>query len=104
MTASRVDVHVETYLDSLLLMAATVRMDGLDGVEWAGAVMASPSGLADLAAAGFSGPELDGLDANDLVLAVRAAVLALLGRHVRSRAQREQEAPVVALPGAEVAR
>ncbi|MGQ5585054.1 iron chelate uptake ABC transporter family permease subunit [Micrococcus sp. EWR3.9.1] len=39
-----------------------------------------------------------------VVLAVRAAVLALLGRHVRSRAQREQETPVVALPGAEVAR
>ena len=33
-----------------------------------------------------------------------AAVLALLGRHVRSRAQREQEAPVVALPGAEAPR
>jgi len=72
MSASGVDVHVETYLDSLLLMAATVRMDGLDGVEWAGAVMASPGGLADLAAAGFTGPELDGLGANDLVLAVRA--------------------------------
>ena len=39
-----------------------------------------------------------------VVLAVRAAVLALLGRHVRSRAQREQEAPVVALPGAEAPR
>jgi FdrA protein len=67
-----VDVHGETYLDSLVLMSATVRMDGLDGVEWAGAVMASPSGLADLAAVGFTGPELDGLGANDLVLAVRA--------------------------------
>jgi FdrA protein len=72
-TVSGVDVHGETYLDSLVLMAATVRMDGLAGVEWAGAVMASPSGLADLAAAGFTGPELDGLGANDLVLAVRAA-------------------------------
>lgn len=72
MTVDGVDVHEETYLDSLVLMAATVRMDGLDGVEWAGAVMASPSGLADLAAAGFTGPELHGLGANDFVLAVRA--------------------------------
>ena len=72
LSVTGVDVHEETYLDSLVLMAATVRMDRLDGVEWAGAVMASPSGLADLAAAGFTGPELDGLGANDFVLAVRA--------------------------------
>lgn len=72
MTASGVDVHVETYLDSLRLMAATARMAGVDGVEWAGAVMASPSGLANLGAEGFTGSELDGLGANDLVLAVRA--------------------------------
>jgi FdrA protein len=72
MSAFGVDVHGETYLDSLVLMAATVRMGGLPGVEWAGAVMASPSGLADLAAEGFTGPELDGLGANDFVLAVRA--------------------------------
>ena len=72
MTASGVAVHGDTYLDSLVLMATTVRMSGLDGVEWAGAVMASRSGLADLAAEGFAGPELDGLDANDFVLAVRA--------------------------------
>lgn len=72
MSASGVDVHADTYLDSLLLMVATVGMDGLDGVEWAGAVMASPAGLQDLAVAGFEGGELDGLGANDLVLAVRA--------------------------------
>ena len=73
MTASGVEVHADTYLDSLLLMSASVSMDSLDGVEWAGAVMASPKGLEDLAAAGFTGRELEGLGANDLVLAVRAA-------------------------------
>ncbi len=72
MTASGVDVHHDTYLDSLLLMVATVSMDGRDGVDWAGAVMASPKGLEDLAAAGFAGDGLEGLGANDLVLAVRA--------------------------------
>ena len=72
MSASGVEVHADTYLDSLVLMSATVSMDSLDGVEWAGAVMASTKGLEDLAAAGFTGGELEGLGANDLVLAVRA--------------------------------
>ncbi|MCW2726341.1 MAG: protein FdrA [Frankiales bacterium] len=72
MSATGLRIHKDTYLDSLLLMVATVSMDGIDGVTWAGAVMASPRGLEDLAAAGFSGGELDGLGANDLVLAVTA--------------------------------
>jgi FdrA protein len=71
-TASAMRVHKDTYLDSLLLMVTTVTMDERPGVSWAGAVMASPRGLEDLAAAGFEGSELDGLGANDLVLAVRA--------------------------------
>jgi FdrA protein len=73
MTATGVDVHRDTYLDSLLLMTATVSMDGQEGVEWAGAIMASPKGLEELAAAGFAGAELEGLGANDLVLAVRGS-------------------------------
>lgn len=72
MSASGVQVHRDTYLDSLLLMVATVSMDGLQDVQWAGAVMASAKGLADLAVEGFAGDELDGLGANDLVLAARA--------------------------------
>ncbi|HEV7210526.1 MAG TPA: FdrA family protein [Blastococcus sp.] len=72
MTTRGLRVHRDTYLDSLLLMATTVTMDQRTGVSWAGAVMASPRGLEDLAAAGFSVAELDGLDANDLVLAVAA--------------------------------
>lgn len=73
MTVSGVRVHPDSYIDSLLLMTATVRMDTSDGVQWAGAVLASPKGLEDLAAAGFAGEELAGLGPNDLVLAVRAA-------------------------------
>ncbi len=72
MTVSGMRIHKDTYLDSLLIMVTTVTMDERPGVSWAGAVMASPRGLEDLAAAGFSGGELDGLSANDLVLAVRA--------------------------------
>ena len=72
MTAQGLRVHPGTYVDSLMLMAATVTMDSLASVSWAGAVMASPRGLEDLAAAGFAGGELAGLGGNDLVLAVQA--------------------------------
>jgi FdrA protein len=72
MTARGLRVHRDTYLDSLLLMATTVTMDERPGVSWAGAVMANQRGLEDLAAAGFSSADLDGLGANDLVLAVTA--------------------------------
>jgi FdrA protein len=65
-------VHRDTYLDSLLLMATTVTMDERPGVSWAGAVMANERGLTELGTAGFPAGELDGLDANDLVLAATA--------------------------------
>ena len=73
MTVAALHVVKGTYLDSMLLMLATATMDGQDGVEWAGATLAGARGLADLAAAGFSGSELEGLTSNDLVLVVRAA-------------------------------
>ncbi len=72
MTATGTAVIKDSYLDSLLLMVATVTMTDAPGTTWAGAVMASRKGLGDLAAAGFSGGGLDGLGANDLVLAVKA--------------------------------
>lgn len=71
-SVSEVRVHRDSYVDSMLLMLGTASMDARDGVTWAGATLASSRGLADLAAAGFSGGELDGLGANDLVLAVTA--------------------------------
>ncbi|MGZ4658483.1 MAG: hypothetical protein ACXVGE_16490, partial [Blastococcus sp.] len=61
MTVRGLRVHRDTYLDSLLLMATTVTMDERPGVSWAGAVMANQRGLEDLAAAGFSSADLDGL-------------------------------------------
>lgn len=67
----KVRVFSGSYLDSLLLMSATVAMEDQPGISWAGAVMATPRGIADLAAAGFAETELAGLGANDLVLAVR---------------------------------
>ena len=72
MTASGLRVQPGAYLDSLLLMSATVTMEESPGVEWAGAVMATPRGLEELANGGFEGGQLSETSANDVVLAVRA--------------------------------
>ncbi len=63
----------DTYLDSMKLLVATSTMRDRDGVSWAAAVMATPSGREQLAEAGFGDAELGAVGANDLVLAVRAA-------------------------------
>ena len=62
-----------TYADSMVLLVATSVMSGQPGIGWAGAVMATPGALADLATQGFEPGDLAGADANDLVLAVHAA-------------------------------
>ncbi|MDQ1628305.1 MAG: FdrA protein [Actinomycetota bacterium] len=72
MSAAGVRVQPGAYLDSLLLMSATVAMEQSAGVDWAGAVMATPRGLEELAGGGFTGDQLSTASANDLVLAVRA--------------------------------
>lgn len=71
MTTQAVRVFRGRYVDSLLLMATTVAMEDSPGVSWAGAVMATPRGLADLDEAGVRDEQLSGLGGNDLVLAVR---------------------------------
>lgn len=73
MTASGLRIHPGAYLDSLLLMSATVTMEECAGVEWAGAVMATSRGLEELAGGGFVGGQLSETSANDLILAVRAS-------------------------------
>jgi len=72
MSAARLQIIGAAYRDSLLLLSATRQMQQGSGVEWATAVMALPANVADLTAAGFAPEDLDGADANDLVLAVRA--------------------------------
>jgi FdrA protein len=71
-TATGLRVHKGAYLDSLVLMSATVTMEQSADVEWAGAVMATPRGLEELAGGGFVGGQLDETTANDVVLVVRA--------------------------------
>lgn len=69
---STVRVVHDTYADSLLLLVATSEMSRSDGVSWAGAVMATPTGRESLRDEGF-GPDVVGeLGSNDLVLAIRA--------------------------------
>jgi FdrA protein len=71
-SALQVGVFPGTYRDSLLLLSATRAMQDESGVSWAAAVMATPANVEDLAGRGVSTADLDGADANALVLAVQA--------------------------------
>ncbi|MGH3158665.1 MAG: FdrA family protein, partial [Streptosporangiaceae bacterium] len=73
MSTARLRVFAGAYRDSLLLLSATRSMRAADGVQWASALMATQANVADLGSAGFGVAELESADANDLVLAVRAA-------------------------------
>jgi FdrA protein len=105
-SARGVRVHEDSYLDSLLIMSTTVTMDERPGIHWAAAVMADDRGLADLAKAGFD--DLDGLSANDLVLAavgdddeaVEAALDA--GREVAFGERRDGRAGAAEAPPADL--
>jgi len=69
---AQVQVLPGTYRDSLLLLSATRAMQDGAGVSWAAAVMATPANVEDLTGRGISAADLDGADANALVLAVQA--------------------------------
>jgi len=71
-SALQIRVFPGTYRDSLLLLSATRAMRDESGVSWAAAVMATPANVEDLAGRGVSAADLDGADANALVLAVQA--------------------------------
>ena len=73
MSVTGLRVFAGAYRDSLLLLSASRSMQDGEGVEWATAAMAIPGNVDDLIADGFSRSDLDDADANDLVLAVRAA-------------------------------
>ncbi|HEY4408464.1 MAG TPA: protein FdrA [Acidimicrobiia bacterium] len=71
MTAWRIGVLKDRYVDSVVQMSASRAMSEVDGVEWAAAAMGTPANLGTLAAQGF---DLHGVDAtaNDCFMAVRA--------------------------------
>lgn len=64
-------VFRDTYVDSVVQLAATRAMSELSGVDWAAAAMATPANLQTLTSEGFSAEDLGSV--NDLFLAVRAA-------------------------------
>ena len=68
----RTEVVADCYVDSVRLLEATRAMRDTPGVDWAWALMATPTNLEVLAAEGVAGG-LDGAAANDLVLAVRGS-------------------------------
>ena len=72
MTARRLDVHRDAYVDSVGLLNVSRDMREVTGVEWANAVMATPANLDLLTEAGFDTGEPGSLTVNDLVLAVAA--------------------------------
>lgn len=68
----KVRVQTERYADSVRLMAARRAMRAVDGTATAEAVMGTEANRAELLDAGFGADDLDGVGANDLVLAVAA--------------------------------
>ena len=72
--------HVDTYVDSVLLLAATRAMRDTEGITWATALMATPANVEALLQEGVPDVELDGASASDLVLAARGTDDAAVGR------------------------
>jgi FdrA protein len=71
MTARRVVVLKDRYVDSVVQMSASRSMMEVDGVAWAAAAMGTPANLDTLAGRGFDTEEVDAT-ANDCFLAVDA--------------------------------
>ena len=69
--ASGVRRYVDTYIDSVLLLAGTRAMLDTGGISWATAVMATPANLEALRDEGVSDPQLADASASDVVLVVR---------------------------------
>src|SRR5262249_58451420 len=66
-----VQLYRDTYIDSVLLLAATRAMGSLEGITWATAVMATPANVEALGEAVVAHPELEDASASDLVLVAR---------------------------------
>lgn len=71
-TVHRVRVQTEQYADSVRLMAARRAMGDVEGTSTVAALMGTPANRDDLIDTGFAADDLDGVGANDVVLAVAA--------------------------------
>ncbi|MFT7584243.1 MAG: FdrA protein [Cellvibrionaceae bacterium] len=72
MTSTKFEIRAGTYFDSVVLMQLQKSLVGLDGVEDAGVVMATPANKEVLTSTGFS---LDGISVSpdDMLIVVKAA-------------------------------
>ncbi|NIQ58322.1 MAG: protein FdrA, partial [Gemmatimonadetes bacterium] len=66
------EVRRDAYVDSVGLLNVSQEMQDVSDVTWANALMGTPANLELLQDAGFGAGEVEGLRANDLVLAVVA--------------------------------
>ncbi len=66
------EVRRDAYVDSVGLLNVSQEMQGVSDVTWANAMMGTPANLELLQEAGFDAGEVEGLRANDLVIAVVA--------------------------------
>jgi FdrA protein len=69
--------HADTYIDSVLLLAATRAMQEVEGVSWATALMATPANVDTVRGQGVTDPLLDEVGASDLLLAVQGTDAAI---------------------------
>lgn len=72
MTVAQWTAITGRYVDSVRLMQVTRQVRELEGVRWATAVMGTAANISELREAGFTDPELDEVDPNQLVVAVTA--------------------------------
>ncbi len=86
------EVRRATYFDSIVLMRISRQITGLPGVEEAGVILGTPANKDILRDAGILGPEGDGAEPGDLILALRAKDAAA-GAAALAEAKRLLEAP-----------
>jgi len=86
------EVRRATYFDSIVLMRISRQITGLPGVEEAGLILGTPANKDILRDAGILGPEGDGAEPGDLILALRAKDAAA-GAAALAEAKRLLEAP-----------
>ncbi len=81
----------DTYLDSVLLLGLTRAMGEVQDVEWSAALMGTPANVAALRTEGVEAGALVGVEANDLVLAVRARSAKAVGEALELGKRRAQD-------------
>jgi FdrA protein len=86
------EVRRATYFDSIVLMRVSRQIAAMPGVEEAGLIIGTPANRQILRDAGILGPEGEGAEVSDLILALRATD-ALCGQAALAEAKRLLDQP-----------